>query len=151
MDVLVDTNILLRSIDPAHPMHFDAVNSVSALRLRGFQPCLTAQNIIEFRAVCTRPVEANGLGMSKAQANAEITRLKSLFPIKPDTASVFQEWERLINEYEINGKQNHDARLVSVMITYNIGSILTFNKDDFTRYNGISVLTPNDVLIRSVS
>ncbi len=30
MDVLVDTNILLRSADPAHPWHDDAVNATNA-------------------------------------------------------------------------------------------------------------------------
>jgi predicted nucleic acid-binding protein len=151
VDILVDTNILLRITDPTHIMYSDAVNSVKALRLRGWQPCLAAQNIIEFRVVCTRPAEANGLGMSQVRANAEIARLKSLFPIKPDTHAVFEEWERLIDEYEINGKQNHDARLVCVMMVHGISSILTFNKDDFTRYKGISVLTPTDVLINTAS
>ncbi|MEG4588894.1 hypothetical protein QUA54_27305 [Microcoleus sp. MOSTC5] len=35
MPFLVDTNILLRSVDTAHPMNYDAVNAVITLRDRG--------------------------------------------------------------------------------------------------------------------
>lgn len=76
--ILTDTNILLRSADPAHAMHQEATDAVDKLRRRGEQPCLVAQNLIEFRAVATRPANINGLGMSQTEANGEIARLQSL-------------------------------------------------------------------------
>jgi len=144
--VLTDTNILLRSADPAHAMSQVATDAVYKLRRRGDQPCLVPQNLIEFRAVATRPASVNGLGMSQAQANGEIPRLQSLYPVFPDLPAIFSEWERLVNAYVSEGKQNHDARIVAAMLVHGIGTILTFNKADFLRYSEIVAFTPQEVL-----
>ena len=144
--VLTDTNILLRSADPAHAMSQAATDAVDKLRQRGDQPCLVPQNLIEFRAVATRPASVNGLGMSQTQANDEIARLQSLYPVFPDIPAIFPEWERLVNAYTSEGKQNHDARIVAAMVVHGIGAILTFNKADFVRYSEITAFTPQEVL-----
>lgn len=144
--ILTDTNILLRSADTAHAMHQEATDAVDKMRLRGDQPCLVAQNLIEFRAVATRPANVNGLGMSQTEANREIARLQFLYPVFPDVPAIFLEWQRLVSVYVSEGKQNHDARIVAAMIVHGIGTILTFNKADFVRYLGIAVFTPQEVL-----
>lgn len=46
--VLLDTNVLLRLSDGASSDQSIAEQAVSALRLRGDLPHITAQNIIEF-------------------------------------------------------------------------------------------------------
>ena len=79
MPFLVDTNILLRSVDTAHPMNPDAVNAVITLRDRGEQLYIVPQNLIEFWNVCTRPIQRNGLGRTATEAEAEINRLKTAF------------------------------------------------------------------------
>lgn len=140
--VLVDTNILLRAAQPTHPMHAAAVDALASLRRQGDQPCLVPQNLVEFRAVCTRPVVSNGLGMTQIQARAEIARLKSLFPVLPDMPAILDEWERLVDACGALGKQNHDARLAAAMVVHRISKILTFNEADFTRYPGITVVVP---------
>lgn len=144
--VLSDTNILLRSSQPAHPMYSEAVDAVDELRRRGEQLCITAQNLVEFRSVATRPAAVNGLGMSETDADAELARLKSLFVVFADAPAILPEWERLVSVYGAAGKQNHDARLVAVMLTHGITTLLTFNREDFIRYTDIIVLTPKDVL-----
>jgi len=144
--VLMDSNILLRGAQPSHPMHQAAIDAQTELKKRGEQPCLVAQNIIEFRAVATRPATVNGLGMNQSTADAEIARFKVLYPLFLDTPTILTEWERLVGLHGSEGKQNHDARLVAAMIVHGISSILTFNKSDFVRYTEIAVLTPQDVL-----
>jgi predicted nucleic acid-binding protein len=144
--VLVDTNILLRGAQPAHPMHADAINAQVEMRRRGDLPCLVAQNLIEFRAVATRPAEVNGLGMSQPQADAEIARLKSLYPVFADEPGIFPEWERLVSRCGAAGKQNHDARLAAAMVAHGIPILLTYNKSDFVRYSNITTITPQEVL-----
>jgi len=48
MSVLVDTNVLLRSVQPSHPMHDPAVRAVAAL-IRGGEPVvITPQIVAEF-------------------------------------------------------------------------------------------------------
>ena len=81
MRVLLDTNILTRSAQPAHSMHADAVDAISALRTIGDDLCIVPQNLIEFWAVATRPLSANGLEMTIAQAHSELAASKVSFGI----------------------------------------------------------------------
>jgi predicted nucleic acid-binding protein len=93
MAFLLDTNILLRSLQPHHP-HCSAVErALTVLRTRDEGLHIAAQNLIEFWAVATRPQSENGL--------------------------------------------------VAVMKVHGITSILTFNVQDFTRYEGIAVVHPD--------
>lgn len=144
--VLVDTNIILRGAQPAHPMNSDAIDAQIELRRRGDQPCLIAQNLIEFRSVATRPANVNGLGMSQQDADAEIASLKTIYPILTDVPSILPEWEHLVSTCGAAGKQNHDARIAAAMLAHKISTILTFNKADFVRYPGIIALTPQEVI-----
>jgi predicted nucleic acid-binding protein len=56
MSVLVDTNIWLRRVQPNHPLHKPAVESVGRLLDADEALCFTPQNIAEFWSVMTRPV-----------------------------------------------------------------------------------------------
>jgi len=62
MRVLVDTNILLRSVQPNHPLCAQASHAVSKLIRQNDAVFFCSQNIAEFWNVATRPVERNGLG-----------------------------------------------------------------------------------------
>ena len=90
----------------------------------------------------TRPAAANGLGLSVAQANAKLGRLKGLFPFLADSPAVYMEWERLVISQNITGRNAHDARLVAAMAVHGITHLLTFNGTDFARFPGITVLDP---------
>ncbi len=69
---LADTNLLLRLADPATPQHVIATESLARLFRQGDEVFLTAQNFIEFWAVATRPLDANGFGWTgRDQARAE--------------------------------------------------------------------------------
>jgi hypothetical protein len=122
------------------------VTSVSALRQKGESLCLAPQNLYEFWVVATRPVGENGLGMTPAAAQTELIQLKALFHIMDDTPAVLAEWERLVFDYQVIGKNAHDARLVASMIIHQITHILTFNRTDFQRYREIIVISPESVL-----
>jgi hypothetical protein len=65
------------------------------------------QNVCEFWAVATRPVAANGLGLSVAEALAEVTKFIALFPLSPDTPAVYPEWLRLVGAHHVSGKNAH--------------------------------------------
>jgi len=142
MPFLLDTNILLRSVDSTHPMNPDAVNAIITLRNRGEQLYIVPQNLIEFWNVCTRQIQRNGLGRSATEAEAEINRLKQIFPLLLDTEAIYQEWERLVITYKVIGVNVHDARLVAAMIVHGLTNILTFNITDFARYSEITAVNP---------
>lgn len=146
MRILLDTNLLLRSAQTAHPMYQPAVDAVAALRAQGEVLCLVPQNLYEFWVVCTRPLSVNGLGKSAAEAAAELNNLKVFFTFLDDTPAVYPEWERLVTAHSVLGKNAHDARLVAAMLVHGVTHLLTFNDADFRRFPGITVLTPAAVL-----
>jgi predicted nucleic acid-binding protein len=146
MNILADTNILARTVEPGHTQSPLAINAVTSLRAQGHMLCIEPQVIYEFWVVCTRPVAVNGLGKTAAEASNELANLKSLFVLYDDTAQVLVEWERLVTNGAVLGKNAHDARLVAAMLAHGIGGLLTFNAAHFGRYSSITVLTPQDVL-----
>jgi hypothetical protein len=83
--VLLDTNVLLRLSDGASADQPVATQAISHLRLRGDRSCLTAQNIVEFWAVATRPVDVNGLGWTTQRTADEIAQLLSRFQFLEDS------------------------------------------------------------------
>jgi len=143
MAVLLDTNILLRLLQPQHPHAALAERAIEALRRRDPVVNITAQNLVEFWAVITRPIHENGLGFTTAQALSEIRAVEHFFALLPEVP-LQKEWERLITAHNVSGKNVHDARLVAAMMVHGIDAILTFNVQDFARYP-ISVLDPRDV------
>ena len=148
MSTLTDTNILARSAQPQHPMHQAAVDSVANLHQQGEDLCVVPQILYEFWVVCTRPLGENGLGMTAAQAQAEMKSVRQFFKLFDDTPAIFAEWEQVVNQHQVMGKKAHDAHLVAAMRVHGVGRILTFNTQDFQRYQGIVVVSPAQVLAR---
>ena len=126
-------------------MHADAAQSVSILRSRRVELQITTQNLIEFWAVCTRPVANNGLGLTIVQAEAEVISLREVFAFLPDIPEILTEWERIVTRYQVIGKQAHDAHLVAAMLAHGLTHLLTFNHRDFKRFTEITVVTPQNI------
>ena len=149
MDCLLDTNILIRGFDHRHPMCRSVRRAAKTLYHQGTRLCLAPQNILEFWAVATRPIEQNGLGLPVPQVSALVRRFKRVFLLLPETQEVYGEWERLAVQHQVIGKKTHDARLVATMNINSVTTILTFNADDFKRYPGIRAVLPQDVIAGS--
>jgi predicted nucleic acid-binding protein len=142
---LVDTNLLLRSVQPSHPMHAVAVRALERLMAQEEALYITIQNVAEFWNAATRPIAQNGLGLSVEQARKEIDRLEEFFEILSESISSYEEWKMLLSSKRVSGTQAHDARLVAVMRVNGIAKIVTFNVQDFTRFDGIEAVHPADV------
>ena len=72
--ILLDTNLLARMTDSAHPQCSPARRAVHSLLGSGERLIIVPQNLYEFWAVATRkpgppPAGQNGLGMSPDQAS----------------------------------------------------------------------------------
>jgi predicted nucleic acid-binding protein len=135
LSVLIDTNVLLRRLEPRHPHFRDAVAGTERLIDSGEAVHVTAQNIAEFWAAATRATTQNGLGLDVAAAAAAVDRIELAFALLLDDPRI----------YQVIGNQVYDARLVAAMLVYRIGRILTFNGADFSRY-GLVVLHPSAVV-----
>lgn len=144
---LLDANILLRRIEPAHSHHAIALQAVRDLLTTGQELFVAPQSIYEFWTVATRPLSVNGLGLSINEAVQDVTRIETLFTLLPDETGVYPQWRRLVVTYSVQGKPAHDARLVAFMLTHGITHLLTFNGSDFGRYTseGITVVDPAQI------
>jgi predicted nucleic acid-binding protein len=151
MSYLLDTNVLLRWVQPDDPERAVAVAAVDALWDKGEEISVTAQNIIEFWNVATRPQEANGIGLTPEQAETEVAQIEALFPILLDTADIYPAWRKLVKEAGVCGVQVHDARLAAVMRVHGISHLLTFNVRDFQRFGGLTVVRPGDVTTQAMA
>jgi len=146
MRILVDSNLILRLVQPAHQHHEAARTAVENVRIRNDDLCIVPQVIYEFWVVATRPVAENsGLGMTGAQAQHELGAIRKFFTFLDDEPGIFDEWYRLVIQYNVQGKPAHDARFVAAMRRRGITHILTFNASDFRRYSEITVLSPDEV------
>ena len=143
---LADTNLLLRLADTASPQHAVATNAISRLLSQGDEVHLTPQNFIEFWAVATRPVEANGFGWTSARTAREVADLQERFPLLPDSPEIFTHWLELVKQWPVRGKRVHDARLVAVLLAHAVEHLLTFNTSDFNSFPTLSLIDPYSVV-----
>lgn len=143
---LADTNLLLRLADSASPQHRIATQALAGLLARSNEVYLTPQNFIEFWAVATRPVEANGFGWTGERTAKEVTDLQARFPLLPDSPEIFTRWLELVKQLPIHGKRVHDARLVAVLQAHAVGHLITFNVADFVTFSSvISLVDPRSL------
>jgi len=139
---LIDSNVLIRWVQTGDP-GFPAVDAAfDRLTLREADLCYTSQNLGEFWNAMTRPANRNGYGLSPVEANRCAVSLESRLRLLPDIPAVHTEWRRLLVDYRVSGVQVHDARLVAAMRVHGVRLILTFNAQDFTRFDGIEAIHP---------
>ena len=143
---LVDTNILLRLVQPDSPEYGTIRQCTDRLWERGADLFYTSQNLAEFWNVCTRPADRNGFGFSVAETDERATLIESKFSFAPDSEATHQEWRRIVVAAGVSGIQVHDARMVAAMRVHGITNLLTLNAKDFRRFSGIAVLSPDEVL-----
>lgn len=142
MSVLIDTNILLRSAQPSHPLCSQATHAVTKLLRQNEAVYFCPQTIAEFWNVATRPAEVNGLGFTDEEVWNEVQSIERLLTLLPDIPGVYAESKRLVKDHKVRGVKVYDARLAAVANVYGVGSILTFNSGDFKRYPNLTALDP---------
>ena len=149
MAYLIETPILLRLANTEDAQYSVAEVAVEKLQERGEGLYIAPQNLIEFRNGATRPLAANGLGLSIAEAKFKADIFEAAFSLIPETPDIFPAWKALVQAAGVTGKQVHDARLVAICQVSGITHILTFNIRHFTRLvtfaPGITVVEPQSV------
>jgi predicted nucleic acid-binding protein len=142
---LLDTNIILRFTD-ADSAESTMVNDVIVHILeRGGQCCITAQIVIEFWVVATRPVTVNGLGWDVEKTERAVQLLINQFEWLEEIPDIFTQWLSLVKIHKISGKRTHDLRIQAVMLAHNISHILTFNPKDFVAVAGMTIVHPHHI------
>lgn len=145
MRIILDANVLVRLTDRTDLQHPTSDAARAALLARGHTLRTFEQSVREFWVVATRPVANNGLGLTVAEADDEVTDILGYAPLLDDPAGLFAEWRRLVVAYQCRGKPAHDARYVAAMGLLGITHLLTFNTADFARFPGVMALDPGAV------
>jgi predicted nucleic acid-binding protein len=151
VNILADTNVVLRMLQTSHPDYTVAADAIRTVRQRNHQVAIVPQVLYEYWVVATRPIGQNGFGLSAIQAEAHVDQAQRFFRLYRDERRVFRIWRALVVQYQVLGKQAHDARLVAAMERHGLGVILTFNANDFSRYKGIRAISPRDVVAGQVT
>jgi predicted nucleic acid-binding protein len=139
---LIDSNVLIRWVQPSDPGFPVADAALDRLMLANADLCYTSQNLGEFWNALTRPADRNGYGLSPLEANRCAVSIEDRLRLLSDTPAVHTEWRRLLLDYRVSGVQVHDARLVAAMRVHGVRRILTFNAKDFARFDAIEAVHP---------
>jgi predicted nucleic acid-binding protein len=142
---LVDSNILIRSVQPDDPDYPTVQAALTALAQEHVVLCYTSQNLGEFWNASTRPTSRNGYGMAPYEADLRARVFEARMRLLPDSLAIHKEWRKLIVDYNVSGAQVHDTRLVAAMHVHGVKHILTFNTKDFARFADIEAVHPENV------
>ncbi len=149
MAYLLDSGILLRLVDTNDVQHSLVRHAVRVLGDQEENVFIATQNVAEFCNVATRPIANNGLGLSPTETLTLLTKdIEPISKVLVERETSYHELKRLIATYSVRGKQVHDARLVAMMLAWQIENILTLNDRDFRRYEpeGITIITPAELI-----
>ncbi|MEX0641783.1 MAG: PIN domain-containing protein [Pirellulales bacterium] len=149
MAFLLDTGIVLRLVDTQDPQHSLVLAAVRMLGNRQEALYITTQNIAEFCSVATRPISNNGLGLAPADAIKLLDRdIEPICATLVERDTLASELKRLVAQYSVVGKQVHDARLVAMMLIWQIENVLTLNERNFRRFEpeGIAIVSPGSLI-----
>jgi predicted nucleic acid-binding protein len=125
--ILLDTNVLIRLVQVHDADHPHVVAAITKLSAQGEEHRVVPQNLYEFWVVATRPLAANGLGLSAQDCERQIEMILNTFPLLPDHPRLFTEWQQLVVAHQCLGKIAHDARLVAAMRTHGLTRLMSFN------------------------
>lgn len=142
---LLDTNVVMRFCNSSDVQYPLAVDAISCLLAQQDECLLTAQVLIEFWVVATRPVEVNGLGWTTEQTRSTVDQLLDRFPLLEESSQIFPNWLNLATNSKVIGKRTHDARIIAVMLAHNITHLLTFNPGDFAITPSITIVHPQEL------
>lgn len=132
---LLDTNILLTATDEGRAGHDRAIKVVNEWPALGTILYTSGQIIREYITVATRPVSQNGLGMAMTHALANAHAFRQRMRLLAEDAKVANRLVVLLEEIKCAGKQVHDANVVATMLVNGIGTLITLNTEDFSRYD----------------
>jgi predicted nucleic acid-binding protein len=141
--LLVDTNVLLEATDEARKQHREArrlVESHPAL-------ALAAQVIREYLVVATRPISANGLGLSTPDALENVREFRRGIRLLPEERPILPAFLALVEHTSCAGKRIHDVHLVATARVHRVQAIVSLNAADLAPLaDELPVLTPHEVL-----
>ena len=138
----VDTNVLVYATNARSPWQRDAEALLSLARQRGIEIVISTQIVREYLAITTRPDAGRVDKSAVRDALDNVRTFQSNLRVIQDDPAISARLLELIEDYEVVGKQVHDANIVACMLIHGVRSLLTFNAQDFTRFADLITLLP---------
>jgi len=123
--LLLDTNILIYSIDEESKYFKKSQNIIQDTRLELYT---TSKNLSEFLAVITR-IPYNSLTIDEALI--VVQDFRNMFSILYPSERAFLIFKELLQHYKPTGLRIHDFEIISIGLSHQINTIVTFNEKDF--------------------
>ena len=140
-----DTNVLLSAVDRRRTLHSRAFRVLNEAPNRGVELCVSGQVLRECLVVSTRPVEANGLGLTLAAAVGNNQAFAERATVLEETRGVANRLPRVAEAAGCAGKAIHDANIAATMLEHGVTRVVTANPQDLMRFEGIDVVPLSDV------
>jgi predicted nucleic acid-binding protein len=134
--LFLDTSLIIAATVEAHPAHKAASNFVDA-RVAEARPMLISLQVCrEFLVVLTRqPVSGRNFTLTESLAALDVWLTGC--QVLDETVNVLHECLRLVQEFEVHGKQVHDCNIVATMLAHGVRHLPTRNATDFKRYESL--------------
>ena len=133
--VLLDTNLLIYSIDEQSKYFYSAQNILLNQNLEIFT---TSKNLAEFLSVITRIPE---IGLSIQDALNVGNDFRKVLTILYPTERSNSIFIKLLRKYRPTGLSIHDFEIISIGLANSINIFATVNKKDFGLVSEINLFT----------
>jgi predicted nucleic acid-binding protein len=139
--VVLDTNLLVAGSVEEHPSHPASKAYVERLAEQQIPMCITPQICREFMVVLTRAaIGPRSFSVEEALRALNVWRTSCV--LLKENELVFERWLQLVEEFDVKGKQIHDAHIVAAMLSHDVTRIGTWNSSDFERYGDLIQIEP---------
>jgi uncharacterized protein len=138
---IIDTNVLIYSLDADSPMHSAARVLLEAARDGTATLYATSQILFEFYSIVTNPRRV-AKPRTSAEAVNTITDSLTFLQVLPVPAESVEEWLGLLLRRPVTGGDVFDLQIIATMQANDIRRIYTFNAGDFEAFSELTVLTP---------
>ena len=136
--VFVDTNVWLNAIITTAPEHESARQWLTRLKTDGAVFCVSPQVLREYLVAVTRGTIFEST-LTPEEAVKDVESILDNAELLEESATVSYILRDLVRQYQVRGKQIHDANIVATMLAHGVSHLLTYNPDDFRRFGEITL------------
>ncbi|MFN6537262.1 MAG: type II toxin-antitoxin system VapC family toxin [Nostoc sp. EkiNYC01] len=146
--VFFDTNVLIYAHDESSLYHHSSANLLNLVFENKIQGVIAEQNIIEIYRILTNPAAMRNKPLTSQEVNKLINEiyLSGIFEVLyPNHLTTEKTLELAVN-YNCVSARIFDIRLAGLVITYPVDYFTTYNTKHFLNIQGLTPMTPEDIL-----
>ncbi len=131
--VFIDTNILVYATDDESPFNAKSLGIINQLMTDGINFAISPQIVREYLVVLTRGLPPDDPARSAALHN--VRKFVEAFSLLDENSESVARLQTIMENFDVGGKQIHDANIVAVMLVHGVKRLLTYNLDDFKKFD----------------